>query len=580
MRNIKRLLTYTKPYKWHLICSSICLLIVTGINLLGPWLVRNLVSILDEDSLSSADMPRILRLAAILTGTYLIKIIFRYAHGYLSHYAAWKVVTDIRILLYTHLQKLTLRFYHDKQTGELMSRVVNDTATFENMIAHAIPDVVSNLLVLIGVTVILFFINVNLALFTMIPIPFIAMLSWLFMKKILPYFREAQGHLADLNASLQDNLSGIKEIQVFNQQSKETGVISGHARKYENAILHFLRKAARFHPSIEAAGSMGTVIVVSFGGYLAIHGRLSVSDIVGFLLYLSLFYQPVSALARVTEDLQHGIAGAERVFEVFDTDPDIVDSADALPLPTSKGKVTFENVCFHYVENIPVLQDVSFEAQPGQMIALVGPTGVGKTTIINLIARFYDPISGTIKIDDTNIKDITISSLRDQISIVLQDVFLFNGTVYENIAYSKKNTTRAQVISAAKAAKIHEFIESLPDGYETAIGERGVKLSGGQKQRLAIARSILRDTPLLILDEATASVDVETEQEIQHAIQSIAGTRTIIVIAHRLSTVKRADNILVLKDGQICESGTHEDLISQGGLYKELCDIQFAVNSE
>jgi ABC-type multidrug transport system fused ATPase/permease subunit len=296
---------------------------------------------------------------------------------------------------------------------------------------------------------------------------------------------------------------------------------------------------------------------------------------VGFLLYLSQFYQPISSLARVTEDLQMSMAGADRVFEVLDTEPDIQDSPESLEVSRVSGEITFDHVKFHYIPTAPVLRDVSFKAAPGEMIALVGPTGVGKTTIISLVARFYDPVDGSIRLDDHDIRNLSLAALRNQISIVLQDIFLFNGTVAENIAYGSKSATREDIEKAARIARADDFITVLPEGYDTAIGERGVKLSGGQKQRLSIARAVLRDTPILILDEATASVDVETEAKIQQAIQELAGSRTIIVIAHRLSTVKRADRILVIEDGLVSESGTHDELLARDGLYRQLCEVQF-----
>lgn len=520
-------------------------------------------------------MSEIRTLALILSVLYVSRALFTFFYRYLSHLAAWRLVAEMRVIVYNHLQKLSMSYYNDKQTGQLMSRTTNDTATFEVLIAHAVPDLIANLLILLGVTMILFVIHPTLALLTLIPVPILLYSGYFFTKRVRPFFRTAQVAVADLNAVLQDNLSGMREIQVFNQQRKEKMRVAEKAAAHAQAILHALKLSALFHPAVEAVSAFGTVIVVGFGGYLALQGNLSVADIVGFLMYLSLFYQPIATLARVTEDLQQGIAGAERVFEVLDTEPDIQDHKNALTLTTSTGRVSFENVSFHYQADTPVLKDLTFTAQPGEMIALVGPTGVGKTTIISLLARFYEPVEGTISLDDHNLKDLTLASLRNQISIVLQDVFLFNGSIAENIAYGVKACTPEEIREAAIIAKADDFIQEMPEGYDTYIGERGVRLSGGQKQRLSIARAVLRNTPILILDEATAAVDVATEAKIQAAIQELAGTRTIIVIAHRLSTVKRADQILVLKEGEIVEKGTHEDLLRQAGLYKSLCDVQF-----
>ena len=505
MKNLFRLVRYARPYWGLLIISGLSLLALTGLNLLAPWLIKDLVSIL-SDSLEPSDMKGILMISFILFLTFVAKILFRYLNNYLSHKAAWNLVADMRVVVYDHLQKLSLRYYHDKQTGQLMSRTTNDTATFEALIAHSVPDMVTNVLVLGGVTTILFFLNVKLAMLTFIPVPFLIVGGWIFSKKIRPNFSEAQKSLADLNATLQDNLSGMKEIQVFNQQPSEKQRVATRAGSYASAILRALKLSAIFHPSVEAISSMGTVIVVAFGGWFALQGQIDVSEIVGFLLYLNLFYQPISQLARVTEDLQMSLAGADRVFEVLDTDPDIQDNPESVAVERLTGEITFDHVKFHYLESAPVLRDISFTAQPGEMIALVGPTGVGKTTIISLIARFYDTVSGSILLDGHDIRSLTLASLRDQISIVLQDIFLFNGTVAENIAYGSKAATQEDILLAARIARADDFITALPEGYDTTIGERGVKLSGGQKQRLSIARAVLRNSPILILDEATASI--------------------------------------------------------------------------
>lgn len=574
MKNILRIVKYAKQY-WHLlIISAISTIAITLLNLIGPRLITDLIDILTGD-LSSDSMIRVRNIALILTATYLLRILFRFLNNYLSHKAAWNLVADMRVKVYDHLQKLSLRYYQDKQTGQLMSRTTNDTATFEMLIAHVIPELFANALIVIGVAAVLFSLNVRLALFTLIPIPFLLFGSWIFVNKVRPNFSTAQGNLAELNATLQDNISGMKEIQIFNQQRREKDRIKVRAGNYASAILHALKLSAVFHPTVEAVSSMGTVIVVLFGGLLAMDGSLSVADIVGFLLYLNLFYQPISALARVTEDLQQAIAGADRVFEVLDTEPDIKDSPNAGDIRECSGDIVFEDVSFNYIDGVPVLQNISFRAAPGKMVALVGPTGVGKTTIISLIARFYDPVSGRVLLDGKDLRSLTLSSLRSQISIVLQDIFLFNGTVADNIAYGSKEATKEDIIKAAVTARAHEFIMEMPDGYDTVIGERGVKLSGGQKQRLSIARAVLRNTPILILDEATAAVDVETEAKIQQAIQELAQNRTIIVVAHRLSTIKKADTILVIQDGKIIESGNHSELMSYNGVYRQLCEIQF-----
>lgn len=576
MRYIVKLIKIAKPYWGYLLLSVISLLAITGLNLLGPWLVRSLIAIITNIKNYPNPQKDILKISLLLIASYIGGIIFQFLRSYYSHYAAWHLVADVRMMVYDKLQKLSFRYFLDKQTGQLMSRVVNDTANLEMLIAHAVPDLLSNLLILIGVATILFIINPILASLSLIPIPFLLLSSTFFAKKIMPIFRKAQKAIADLNADLQDNLSGIREIQLFNKQEKEYEKIRDKVYKHINYLLSALKLSAIFHPTVGFLSSLGNLIVVSVGGIMALRGKILVQDIVGFLLYLNMFYQPINALSQILENIQQALAGAERVFEVLETEPEIKEKEGAIELKNVKGKITFENVSFSYNPGIPVLKNISFQINPGEMVAFVGPTGVGKTTIMYLLNRFFDPDTGSIKIDDIDIRDVTLKSLHENISMVLQDVFLFNGTIFDNIAYGKENATLEEVIKAAKIAHAHEFIENLPKGYFTEIGERGIKLSGGQKQRLAIARAVLKNSPILILDEATSSVDTETESEIQKAINNLAGTRTILIIAHRLSTVKRADKIIVLKEGEIVEIGSHEELMKRKGLYYKLCSVQFA----
>ncbi len=464
MRYLLKLVKIAKPYWGYLIISAISLIALTGLNLIGPWLVRSLIGIITNISQYPNAKEDIIKISLILILSYILGIVFQFLRNYFSHYAAWHLVADVRIMVYDKLQNLSYRYFVDKQTGQLMSRVVNDTANLEMLIAHAVPDLISNLLILVGIAIILFIINPTLAILSLIPIPFLLFSSTLFAKKIMPIFRKAQKALADLNADLQDNLSGIREIQLFNKQDKEFKKIKEKVYNHINALLSALKLSAIFHPTVGFLSSLGNLIVVSVGGIMALSGKIQVQDIVGFLLYLGMFYQPINALAQILENVQQALAGAERVFEVLETEPEIKEKENAIELKDVKGKIAFENVNFSYNTGVPVLKNISFEISPGEMVAFVGPTGVGKTTIMYLINRFFDPNSGSIKIDDIDIRIVTLRSLHENISMVLQDVFLFNGTVFENIAYGKENATLEEVIEAAKIAHAHEFIERLPKG--------------------------------------------------------------------------------------------------------------------
>ena len=569
MKTLWKLTKEAARYKGLYILAILSTLGLTLVNLSAPKVLSSMTGVV-EKGIDDTALKVVSRMALLLLALYLLRILFRFLSNYLAHKAAWYLVGDLRSRMYNKLQSLDLGFFHDKQTGDLMSRVVNDTRDFELLYAHMIPDMITNIVTFAGVLIILLTINWKLALITCCPIPLILASGVVFAKIVRPFFKASQKTMGELNAQLQDSLSGLHEIQSFGQESYESERLNSKNFEQVSAMLRALRASAIFHPCVEFLSSAGTVLVVFFGGYLAYRQQLSVEDIVAFVLYLSLFYAPISGLASWLENLQQSLAGAERVTLVLDTPSAIQDAPDAADIGTVEGAIRFENVSFHYSNKIPVLKNISFDCKPGMMVALVGPTGVGKTTATQLISRFYDPVEGRILIDGKDIKGVTLESLRHNISPVLQDTFLFNGTIAENIGYAKPDATIEEIQDAAKAANIHEDILSMPEQYETKVGERGLRLSGGQKQRVAIARAILRQSPIIVLDEATASVDVQTERQIQKAIKSITGKRTIIAIAHRLSTIKDADLILVIHEGEIIERGTHEELLALKGFYYKL----------
>jgi len=573
MKMLWKLTKEATRYKGLYILAILSTLGLTLVNLSAPKVLSSMTGVV-EKGVDDTALTAISKLALILLALYLLRILFRFLSNYLAHKAAWYLVGDLRSRMYNKLQSLDLGFFHDKQTGDLMSRIVNDTRDFELLYAHMIPDMITNVVTFLGVLFILLTINWKLALITCCPIPLILLSGVIFAKIVRPFFKESQKCMGELNAQLQDSLSGIHEIQSFGQEAHESERI--HTKNFEQvtAMLRALRASAIFHPCVEFLSSAGTVLVVFFGGFLAYKNQLSVADIVAFVLYLSLFYAPVSGLATLLENLQQSLAGAERVTLILDTPSAIQNSENAEDIGTVEGSITFDNVSFHYNNQVPILKNISFSCKPGMMVALVGPTGVGKTTTTQLISRFYDPIEGRILIDGKDIKNITLESLRRNISPVLQDTFLFNGTIAENIGYARPGATMQEIEDAAKAANIHEDILNMPEQYETKVGERGLRLSGGQKQRVAIARAILRQSPIIVLDEATASVDVQTEKQIQKAIKNITGKRTIVAIAHRLSTIKDADMILVIHEGRIVEQGTHEELLKMQGLYYKMHQVQ------
>ena len=575
MKPFALLAKLAKKYSCLILLTALTMLGLVGAQLFIPWIIRQLIARLTTEPLNQGTLDFITRISLIALMVFVARALMQFTRSYASHKAGWGVVSDARRLVYEHIQKLSLRFYEDKQTGQLMSRIINDTDLFERMIAHALPDVIVNGITLISVTAILLSMNVRLTLLTLIPIPLIIFALIGYSKLVRPAFKTRQQSLGELNAVLNDSLSGIREVKAFAREEDELDKVDNKIQLVLHKNLRALKLMAIFNPIFDLAAGIGQLLVIFFGARMAIGGTLSIADLVAFFLYLDSFYTPVRNLGNSMEAVQESLAGFERIADILIVPPEIASPAEPHEFPESiRGNVRFENVGFHYNPGEEVLTDINLEIPAGSTIALVGPTGVGKTTLVSLIPRFYDVTQGSVFIDGVDVRDIALEQLHQSVSMVLQDVFLFHGTVRENILFGKPDATEEEMIRAAQIANAAEFIDQMPHGYDTLIGERGVKLSGGQKQRLSIARAVLKDSPILILDEATSSVDTETELLIQQALERLIKGRTTIIIAHRLSTVRNADRIVALEGAKIVEAGTHEELLAEKGLYYKLYTAQ------
>jgi subfamily B ATP-binding cassette protein MsbA len=555
----------------RMIVAVACIILAAGGNLAVPWIIKDVI----DQVLINKDMAMLNIIAIGILIIFFLRGIFFFGQTYLMSYIGQRVIIDIREAVYRQLQRLSLGYFDKRQTGAIMSSVTNDVSALQAALVDSMVEMVTEAMILIGSLGAMFFLHWKLSLLTLITMPLVLQAINTFGKKLRQAGRVLQERAADITAILQETISGIRVIKSFAREDYETDRFKQENYYNFRAQMKTSQLLATLTPVIEFLSAIGVTVIIWYGGMEVIDGNLTSGALIAFLIYVVNLANPVKRLSKVYGNIQKSLAAAERVFDILDTEPDIKDMPGAVALPAIEGHVALKHLSFAYSPGQYALRDVSLEVKPGQTIAIVGPSGAGKTTIANLLPRFYEATEGSILVDGKDIRTVTMQSLRQQIGIVPQETMLFNGTVYDNILYGRLDATHEDVIAAAKAANAHNFIDRMPDQYQTQIGERGAKLSGGQRQRISIARAILKDPRILILDEATSALDTESEKLVQQALDKLMVGRTSFVIAHRLSTVQRADMIVVLDKGRLVEQGTHSELLALGGLYSTLYQVQF-----
>ena len=571
MNSLLRVLSYLKPYQGKVFLTLFLAISTTLLDLIPPWLTKVIV----DNLVDSEELAGIYWVITGLALVYFARNFTNHKRIVVNNKVEQNVVFDLRSEVYRSLQKLSLNYFENRSTGELMSRANDDVNYVERIFIDGVEQVVTATLTLIGISVILFYMHWKLALAALLPIPFLVYGAWVYTEKAHSQYHVVRKRAAAMNSKLQDSISGIRETLSFNRQIHEIKQFENRSRDYCNGTLEVMRLWAIYSPTMMFLGSLGTVLILLFGAGLVQANEITVGSLVAFVGYLALFYTPINQLHSVNHMLQHALASGDRLFEIIDTIPDVKESPNAvLPSTNVRGEIHFEQVSFSYIEGKSAINRVDFNITAGEKVALVGHTGSGKSTIVKLLMRFYNVDSGRIILDSHPIKDLKLSYLREQIGLVSQDPFLFNGTVAENIMYGNIEASRKQIMEAAIASHADPFIKNLPNGYDTQVGERGVKLSGGEKHRIAIARTFLKNPPIIVMDEATSSVDTKTEHHIKEALNQLMAGRTTLSIAHRLSTLEGADRILVMREGELIETGSHETLIGMDSEYANLFQHQ------